>query len=53
MISNLEIIIIGPKLELKLKVNAMDLIEEVLTQIAENLKVSIYRLSLSFENEKM
>lgn len=53
IISNLEIIIIGPKIELKLKVNTMDLIEEVLTQIADTLKISIYRLSLTFENSKM
>lgn len=31
----------------------MDLVEEVLAQIADNLNVSIYRLCLSFQDVKM
>jgi hypothetical protein len=49
----MEIKVIDKKLDLKLKVNAMDLVEEVMTQISLNLKINAYRLELIYNNARL
>jgi hypothetical protein len=49
----MEIKIINMKLEFPLNVNAMDLVGEVMTQISLNLKISVYRLELIYNNLRL